>query len=112
MFYPDNGCFILHSGTPSWNQEKLGAFKQGNDPKHTSRIAKAFLKENVLQIIDWSSNSPDLNPIENSGLLSKQTLKNVCPKIGAFYDRRMEFVSQRHSNWFGRLYEEKVWVSE
>lgn len=40
-------------------------FQQDNDPKHTSRIAKAFLAENVPELMDWPSCSPDLNPIEN-----------------------------------------------
>jgi len=32
-------------------------FQQDNDPKHTrtSRIAKAYLKENVPEILDWQS---------------------------------------------------------
>ena len=40
-------------------------FQQDNDPKHTSRVAKEFLKENFPEVMDWPSNSPDLNPIEN-----------------------------------------------
>ncbi|CAB5308525.1 unnamed protein product [Rhizophagus irregularis] len=40
-------------------------FQQDNDPKHTSRLAKNFLQENVPAVMDWPSNSPDLNPIEN-----------------------------------------------
>jgi hypothetical protein len=40
-------------------------FQQDNDPKHTSRILKEFLQNNVPMVLDWPSNSPDLNPIEN-----------------------------------------------
>ena len=36
-----------------------------NDPKHRSLNALEFYKENNIKIIDWPSNSPDLNPIEN-----------------------------------------------
>src|SRR6185369_3041392 len=39
-------------------------FQQDNDPKHTSQVAKEFLKENFSEVMDWPSNSPDLNPIE------------------------------------------------
>ena len=33
--------------------------------KHRSLKALEFCKENNIKIIDWQSNSPDLNPIEN-----------------------------------------------
>ena len=36
-----------------------------NDPKHRSLKALEFYKENNVKIIDWPSNSPDLNPTEN-----------------------------------------------
>ena len=36
-----------------------------NDPKHRSLKAFEFYKENNVKIIDWPSNSPDLNPTEN-----------------------------------------------
>jgi len=56
-------------------------FQHDNDPKHTSRLAKAFVKENMPDVIDWPSNSPDLNPIENlwgtvKGNVEKHMLKN------------------------------------
>ena len=37
----------------------------GNDPKHRSLKTLEFYKENNIKIIDWSSNSPYLNPTEN-----------------------------------------------
>jgi transposase len=39
--------------------------QQDNDPKHQSSTTKKWLDENVPQVLDWPSNSPDLNPIEN-----------------------------------------------
>ena len=30
----------------------------------STRVAKKFLAENSIHVIDWPSNSPDLNPIE------------------------------------------------
>ena len=45
-----------------------------NDPKHRSLKALEFYKENNIKIIDWPSNSPDLNPIENIWVKIKNKL--------------------------------------
>jgi transposase len=55
-------------------------FQQDNDPKHTSRLAKNFLQENVPVVIDWPANSPDLNPIENLWGIVKRNVEKRRPK--------------------------------
>lgn len=54
--------------------------QQDNDPKHTSRVAKAFIKEERINVIEWPSNSPDLNPIENMWHIVKNNVEKRMPK--------------------------------
>ena len=47
---------------------KLGhklVFQMDNDTKHTSKVVAKWLKDNNVKVLEWSSQSPDLKPIEN-----------------------------------------------
>jgi hypothetical protein len=59
---------LIHHMVPS-AQELFGndqfIFQQDNDPKHTSISCTSYLRSKNINVIDWPSQSSDLNLIEN-----------------------------------------------
>ena len=57
---------------------------EDGDPKHTSKLSKAWKAENGVKVMEWPANSPDCNPIENVWALLKARIRqrNIATKEG------------------------------
>ncbi len=56
--------------------------QQDNNPKHTSHSTKEWLKKNKVNVLEWLSQSPDLNPINMLWKdLSKQLIRENHPTL-------------------------------
>ena len=55
-------------------------FQHDNDPKHASAHVRNFLANTGVSVLEWPSQSPDLNPIENLFAFMKNYLKGFVIK--------------------------------
>jgi transposase len=68
-------------------------FQQDNDPKHTSELLREYFERQEIKLLEWPSQSPDLNPIEHVWAHMKRCL------AGKSFGTRDELKAELKSIW-------------
>ncbi len=70
---------MLHSADQLFKDADL-FFQQDLAPALTAKSTKSWLNDHSVGVLDWPTNSPDLNPIENLWSIVKRKMRNKRPK--------------------------------
>ena len=55
----------LQKSATSLGHGRNFVLQRNNDPKRTTKLTKELFENNGIRTLNWPSQSPDLNPIEN-----------------------------------------------
>jgi len=85
---------IIVNNVLPWARRNMSAgwiLQQDNDPKHTAGIVKLGFKQHKVRLLEWPSQSPDLNPMEHLWAeLERRCAKKICRNKNQKWDLLVE----------------------
>ena len=99
-------CGYIEATSQDISQEVKAWSQMDNDPKHTSKVVAKWLKDNKVKILEWPSQSPDLNPIENLWAELKKRVRARRPtNLTQLHQLCQEEWAKIHPTYCGKLVE-------
>ena len=86
---------LLPSAAEAFGAKGKWTLQEDNDPKHRSALAQMWRKDNKVSRMDWPSQSPDMNPIENVWAILKANVASHEPKSKKSLIRWMRYEWKR-----------------
>ena len=76
-----------------------------NDHKHTSKFVVKWHEDNKVKVLEWPSQSPDLNPLENIWAKLRKRVRARPTNLTQLHELCQEEWAKIHPTYCGKIVE-------